>query len=147
MWHLSTDQGFRRPILLGLWQPGPRDRQSVEARFVENIKKHGPNWGQPVWTRQPTAVVSTWGPHDYAVEVPYHSGRRRYLIVAVARNTDACRTIGIEVFMFGPEDDPVSRDSMIRVSTGQDGIHSGPIWQDYQTATSEINRALRDALE
>jgi hypothetical protein len=97
-------KGHRRPILLGLWQLPPRDRESVKARFETNLGGIGGVWGIPTWTRKPLFDAPWDGPHDYVVRVPCNVGGHRYLIEATAAMTNESQYISIDVCRRGAGD-------------------------------------------
>jgi hypothetical protein len=115
-----SPEGHRRPILLGLWQPGPRDRADVQARFEENLRRLAPGQGRPQWgppvlgnppqrdspdylpvpnlylpSRYVASPPAPW--HCYCVWVPYSAGGRDYVITAEAENADVKRSIRVWV--------------------------------------------------
>jgi hypothetical protein len=141
-------EGHRRPIFFGLWQPGPRDRQSVKRRFMENIKKCGPNWGESVWGGKGTPYEGVYtGPHDYVVEVPYFGERHDFSLLVVAARTHELCTIGVMVFE-GSKQVAEGRSGS-RGDLELNGATEGwnPNRGECKTAADQIVDALRDALE
>jgi hypothetical protein len=150
---LPTAEGHRRPILFGLWHPGPRDPESIKARFLANIRKCGLNWGEPVWGGKGLAYCRIlFGPHDYAVVCPYSWSGQQYRVAAVAINVHASRSIRVSVYApsnGGPSGEIADGWSHSRGKFVLQGWRTkdDPERQVWQTAGAEIENALRDALE
>jgi hypothetical protein len=150
-------RGHRRPILFGLWQFGPRHRIEVHARFLENIRKCSPNWGQPVWGNWAGKAYWSFGfdlfapaPHNYIVQIPYSLGRQKLEVEAIAYNINTSRQIHICIT------ERVGADIRSTLSGVSDGagklsLHGfgsdDPRWKRWQAIATEIDAALRDALE
>jgi hypothetical protein len=144
----SLKQGHRRPLLFGLWQPGPRDRQDVQARFRANIQRYGPQWGEPVWENS-FGTHGSLQPHDYIVEVPWSSGHHTYQVTAIAWNTYDSARLYIKI---------TRPDLGVRgnIAAGWSQCRGDHLFMDpgqynhdpeMQAAGVQIETALRDALE
>jgi hypothetical protein len=146
------EEGHRQRILFGLWQPGPRDRGSVEARFLKNIKKYGPNWGEPGWGGTAAGYdESTFAkPHNYRVMLDYCWNGRRYMVQAFALSADVSRDLTIRLSEVGPDGElrdvaefsSPSRGKLVPEGTARE---RDSLWA--LTAATEIDDALRDAQE
>jgi hypothetical protein len=153
-----SEGGHRRPVLFGLWQPGPRDEKSVEARFRANIRTCGPNWGQPVWGDwTPRDFLdderfAAGDPHHLIVRVPYSAAGQKYEVEAAAFHPDSSSSLRIYVYMVR------DRGRFRRVLEGTSPARgelslagsllcSDPRFPVCQAAAAEIDNALRDALE
>jgi hypothetical protein len=149
----SEREGHRRPVLLGLWQPPPRDRDSVKARFEASIRWLGPGWGTPTWIRKPSLYGPSYGPHDYIVHVPCSIGAQRYLIEATAPRTDQYQDIHIDVLR-RRDGDWVrvaggwsrSREDLLILLKEQPGLGLDEL-AALQAAAECVEAALRRALE
>ncbi len=164
LWRPDTVRaGHRRPIPFGLWQPGPREREEVKARFLANIRRYGPQWGQPAWDKYPFPRRGPASPHDYIVEVPWSSSRDKYVLLAQADRTQDDH--GISIIVCRQVEGSAWRNPLVKKQpsyypgrgvamlysllrgtklTFFSGEKEDP---ELQAAAAQIEDALRDALE
>jgi hypothetical protein len=149
----SMWKGHRRPVLLGLWQPPPRVRESVKVRFEASIRWLGPGWGIPTWPPKPSLGTPWHGPHDYTVRVPCSVSGQGYLIEATAPGTNESQFISIDVFKRrGGGWERVAhgwsytRDDLMILSSEKPGLGRDEL-AALQAPAECVERALRNALE
>jgi hypothetical protein len=148
------EEGHRRPILFGLWQPDPRDRGEVEQRFQKNIRRFGRRWGQPVWGGEEVGYDLRWVgfPHNYGAVAAFSAGGYHFRVAVVARDTNASRNIKIRVFQLWANGSyqlvaEARTESWDEPRVERRAKLNDLEWQICMIAADQIDTAMRDALE